>query len=443
MHSKTLSSFQQEMKKLAESAARDTVASDIKKKRRDAARDRQATGKAQLSVLGGSIGAYAVTMALLKNPFQPGTREEMVKHVHQMAEKMGLGKLHVRTPQGFESGSWNPYFSFDNSVNIPLHLRDSVIAHELGHAKNFKTIGEMGEKFARKYYAAQDVSRLASSYTLAPALASSAAMSSGSKAVYVPGVLQAILSAPMLAEEAAASARATAHLIREHGVGEGVFKSLPLIPAFATYAAVAGAPLLVAYLRRSAAEKAALKDQKTEVVVEKVKTSKKDDGSLSFFERHPKKLLGGAALAAVGTGLLLKGKKVPTAVLPKSVPAATKTAPAKLSLEEAIKAKFPGARPLPKPKPPAKVSVHKFQKPEKPEKLEYEPSQTFAHRDRSEPPVFNPKGTHKALKRKAKEVGSAKPKFDEADADKLLKAMGDFTKHSSIASRLAVAYSLR
>jgi len=145
---------------------------------------------------------------------------------------------------------------------------------------------------------------------------------------------------------------------------------------------------------------------------------------------------------------LLKGKKVPAVALPKSAPAAAKAAvkaaPAKLSLEEALKqSKYPGAQPRPKPKPPAKVAVHKFEK-----KPEYESTQfvdgiSAGHRVRSEDPVRNPRGTHKALKNRSTTLPQPKAKFDESDADKLLKAMGDFTKHSSIASRFAVAYSSR
>ena len=88
------------------------------------------------------------------------------------------------------------------------------------------------------------------------------------------------------------------------------------------------------------------------------------DKDMSFFERHPKKILGGAALATgLGAYMLTKGRKKslpsfkasthsPSAATSKAPSAASShppkpKAPAKkLSLEEAKALKYPGAEPI-------------------------------------------------------------------------------------------------
>lgn len=311
MDPRILHSFRSEMHKLA--SERDTVAEDIKAKRRAELLDNAALDKAQLTLSAIGGGGLAASLALMKNPLESGGTPETLRRVQEMAAKMGLGAIGVSTPVGRERFSWNPAFlPKHNLVSIPVRTRDSLIAHELGHAKNFEALQAFGEQVVGKYYKAQEASRTWGKYSLIPTTLLAAGSASKS---YAPGVIQAILTSPMIAEEVAASARATAHLIREHGVGKGLVKSLPLVPAFATYAVVAGAPLLITYLRRQAEARGAL---------QKEKTSSDNDEGLSFFERHPKKVLGGAALAAgAGAYLLSKGKKSPhlptLSSLPKKV----------------------------------------------------------------------------------------------------------------------------
>lgn len=358
MHPRTRLAFVHEMQKMSAESRHDEEAKDIKSKRRaEAAAAHDMSAHAHLGFLGANLGAYATVMALLKSPSQPGEAGAMSAHVKSMAKKMELpSDVSVRTPGSAEGGGWSPYYDpSGKEVNTPLHVRDAIIAHELGHAKNDMLAAKAGEGVRGVYRAIEGVSRLGSGISLFPTLAAAAKSKDMS---YKPGVIQAIISSPMLAEEAAASARATAHLIREHGVGKGVWKSLPLVPAFATYASIAGAPLLVTYIRRRLAAKA-----KAEALMKEKKSSKDEDG-LSFFERHPKKIIGGS-LAALGTGayLLSKGKKgggaalrsgggsgakapavhKPAASSPK--PAQSK-APAKLLTHEEAKARgYPGAGP--------------------------------------------------------------------------------------------------
>jgi hypothetical protein len=87
---------------------------------------------------------------------------------------------------------------------------------------------------------------------------------------------------------------------------------------------VDGVPLLEKYLDRQAMEKL---------------SKAEDDDGFNFFERHPKKILGGAALAA-GTGLYLLSRRKTPKVQPKTV------------LEEAKQATHPVAESLPTPSVP-------------------------------------------------------------------------------------------
>jgi hypothetical protein len=243
----TRQAFVDEMRKIAAS-------------KEEAAEERQ--GKAAIGVMGANLGAFATVMALMKSPSQPGEAGAMRAHVKAMASKMKVpSSVEVSTPSGSEGHGWSPFYDpGSKSVNIPLHSRDSIIAHELGHAKNDQVLANLGSDVP--YQVVQAISRIGSNISLIPTVGMAA---KDEKMSYTPGIIQAIISSPMIAEEAAASSRATAHLIREHGVGKGVWKSLPLLPAFATYATIAGAPLLVTYLRRRAAEKekAKVKEKKS------------------------------------------------------------------------------------------------------------------------------------------------------------------------------------
>ena len=259
MHPRSLQAFQSEMRKLA--AERDVAAEQIKAKRRAAVREEHSGEKrvdrATLATMGANLGAYGATLALMKNPLQPGTAEEMQRYVLAMAKKMKAKDLsHVDTPGSFSAGGWSPYSEFSGKrVNIPLHTGDAVIAHELGHSAN-AAIYSRTKSLLKHMPEAYTASSALSGIMLLPTLTAAA---SAKDPTYTPGVIQAILASPMIAEEAAASTRAVAHLVKEHGLGKGALKSLPLVPAFATYATIASAPLLVTYLRRRAAAQAAAK----------------------------------------------------------------------------------------------------------------------------------------------------------------------------------------
>lgn len=229
-------------------------------KRKARAREQAAANhreaKYTAGAVGTNLGLYGGTLALLKNPWQPAG-EKMVEHVQDLAEKMGpvegARKLHVEIPHSWDlPRSWGPYYDPQNNVvNIPSKIRDSIILHELGHAKNDAVVASKWGNLHLPYRIIEMASRVGSGVTFAPTL-SMAARQKENELSYTPGVIQAILASPMLAEEAVASARAVATLVQEHGALKGAVKSLPLLPAFGTYATIAGAPLVVTYLRKRA-----------------------------------------------------------------------------------------------------------------------------------------------------------------------------------------------
>jgi hypothetical protein len=237
-----LRSFQNEMRKMAAESAEGKL--------RPSSKDFEVADRAQLGMLGGSVGGYVASLALLKSPSSPGTAGEMVRHIEQMAKEMKVPEvINAVTPKGSDKGGWSPSYHPDSkAVNIPLHTRDAAIAHELGHAKSHLALDPAIRRVSE---ALQTISRIGSRVTAAPLTFLAATDKDMS---YKPGVLQAIISSPMVIDEAVASAHATAHLISQHGAGKGIWKSLPLVPAFATYLALAGTPMLVTYMRRRAAE---------------------------------------------------------------------------------------------------------------------------------------------------------------------------------------------
>ena len=256
MHLRTRQAFLDEMQKMAEEHQTPEEKSDHR------------STVAFAGTVGANLGALGVTLAMMKGTSQPATEGEMTRYVKEMASKMEVPSVGVQS----ESGKWNPFYDPNSkSVNVPTRSRDAIIAHELGHAKNDFVL-ESKSKFLRvPHQTLQALSRVGSMISLVPTLDAAAR---DEKMSYTPGVVQAIISSPMIAEEAAASARATAHLIKQHGAGKGVWKSLPLLPAFTTYAAIAGAPLLVTYLRRRMAEKAALlKEKKSYVLASQLSVS--------------------------------------------------------------------------------------------------------------------------------------------------------------------------
>jgi len=118
---------------------------------------------------------------------------------------------------------------------------EAIKAHEVGHVKNVEMVGKMPWGLARSG------SGMLTSLSGPAAGVYSAVADDPS---YTPSMVHLGLSAPILLDEALASLRALHHMTGKHGLGTGMKRSLPLLPAFGSYAAQALAPAGIVALRR-------------------------------------------------------------------------------------------------------------------------------------------------------------------------------------------------
>lgn len=270
---------------MSKSAARDRLVRTAKKTRAGEpfADDREAA--AQFGAAAVNLGLAAATYGMMKSPSAPGTKEKMIQHVKEMGRKMGVMMdlpkgTAVKVPETFGE-SWNPHYMPGTTakllailgnppegghVSIPTYLRDAIIAHELGHAMNDQVVRTTAPNMLVPYRVVEGLSR-AGGTALMPTLTSMAARQKDPS--YVPGAISLLLTSPMLAEEAMASIRAARFLMDEHGLGRGILKSLPLLPAFGTYASIAAAPLAVAYVRKKIRENEESHEKGDDVVLKK------------------------------------------------------------------------------------------------------------------------------------------------------------------------------
>lgn len=210
-----------------------------------------------------------------------GNKEQAIARMREMASQMGVDpkgvdfsaedfipaqmqprgsakRLRAGGPMGLPQVQTSP----NHAVQVPARAHESMIAHELGHVKNHEMAQRLGKKVGLP-----NIGR-ASLYSGGPIGQTSSAITSmiaaGQKdPSYKPGLVNAGVWAPRIADEAGASLRAGAHFIRQHGVGKGLMKSMPLVPAFGTYATMAGAPLAITAVRKHLAKKKAKQMAKT------------------------------------------------------------------------------------------------------------------------------------------------------------------------------------
>lgn len=129
--------------------------------------------------------------------------------------------------------------------------REAVIAHELGHAKNYAS------KLRKPLMGGRALGTYLGGGTTA---AITGAMAAGDKdPSWTPGLVNLGINAPILADEAVASGRALRYMTKQHGLLKGLAKSAPLAPAFGSYAAIAGTPLAItAYRKHKQKQKVAM-----------------------------------------------------------------------------------------------------------------------------------------------------------------------------------------
>lgn len=173
------------------------------------------------SLLGGHVAANAVAGKGSATP------------IEDIAREMGVEGLQ------YEHGATPAYYPADHTIVYnPKRTHESFLAHEVGHAKG----GGKGNLLK---------ATVATNKHLQGTLAPLTAYASGAKKPsYIPAGIQAVAGLPMLAEEARASGHALKYLIGKHGVGRGLLRGAPLLPAYGTYLHAVGSPLAITALRR-------------------------------------------------------------------------------------------------------------------------------------------------------------------------------------------------
>ena len=212
---------------------------------------------------GGAIGIPVMHFATNRSGM---SEQQHVENVREMAKQMGISKddVSVRVPElgtlgealthPHDTPQVVPKLVTGNRhlVTSPIGSHESLTAHEFGHVKNYEGAQALGKRLGMG-----KGGNLASAASIASRRLGSGSAMIGSGAAafqkdptWTPGLVNAATWAPALADEAGASIRAGAHLIKQHGLAGGLRRSLPLIPAFASYAGVAGAPLAITAIRK-------------------------------------------------------------------------------------------------------------------------------------------------------------------------------------------------
>ncbi len=206
----------------------------------------------------GLIGRQVMKTIPLDTPMTEQRMGEMAKGmgvktpVHYVKEpRMGANSAHMwwdpksgMAQMAAKQMGWSP----DSMPKAPghvvaghPHLNETILAHELGHAKNYE---QLGKGWRTGVGLSTGIGRLSNPIT-------SGIAAGQDDPSWKPGLVQAGISAPMLLEEGMASARATRHLMKQHGMGGGLSRGgKMLLPAFSTYAAQAGMPLAITGARK-------------------------------------------------------------------------------------------------------------------------------------------------------------------------------------------------
>lgn len=199
--------------------------------------------------------ALAATERSTASPMLGGGPDQ--PRLAEVAKKMGFrsGELAYRpSSESYLETKFRPGGKMSFTVGLAPNASEAVMAHELGHAQNAKMMGRLRAPFsALKSLANMGLYSgpriLGRSIPLLPAAASAYAATDGDPS-WTPAIGTAALGAPALLEEGMASGRAAGHLIRQHGLGGGLRRSLPLAAAYGTYAAAPLAPAAITGIRK-------------------------------------------------------------------------------------------------------------------------------------------------------------------------------------------------
>lgn len=167
------------------------------------------------------------------NPYAGTNIADMLK-LQVVKPKQGIHSPVKFVPPKFEPGINLP------PSGIPGKSRwasPALVAHEGGHAALWDK-GNVGK-------AAYGIGELSKQVTPAAALLGGGWAALQKDPTWAPTIATGAVMAPGLASEIAASALGTGALIGQYGVGEGLQKSLPMLPALASYAAPILAPAAI------------------------------------------------------------------------------------------------------------------------------------------------------------------------------------------------------
>lgn len=133
---------------------------------------------------------------------------------------------------------------YKTQIQGPPDMSEATLRHEIGHLQNVKAISEIPYG-TEAYLASRAIGRLATPLISAAAAASK----EPSRGLGYAGLAA---NAPTLLDEGLASARAVKGMVGEHGLKDGLRKSVSLAPALGTYASYAATPLGISRLREYA-----------------------------------------------------------------------------------------------------------------------------------------------------------------------------------------------
>jgi hypothetical protein len=177
------------------------------------------------AALTGERGDTPATIKLLKT-FQQRNPDSSLQYMFFEPEGPGVGdKL-----QDLRKAHYNPVSHYVQSSTVP-----STVAHELGHASAHSPRYHKFVGLHRRLFMPASI--------LAPAL--TAGMAGNDTAQAVSTYAPLAIAAPVLAEEARATAVGLNYLRKSHGIGKALRAALPLTLAGASYAALPVASVLV------------------------------------------------------------------------------------------------------------------------------------------------------------------------------------------------------
>jgi hypothetical protein len=248
MNTTTALAFADELQKIA--AAK-------KPKKLTPLQEEEAAQKRVLRGAGGVAGMAAGTTGLGMLALSPSKNPATNENVAAIKQHMKVrGPVDVERPGMFDfgmsgRGSYAKPREFtgqkgNSSIFLGRGAGEAVAAHEMGHVKNWQKAGKgvMG-RIARYANLPARIRPIQQGLPIG-SMAYSAGADDPS---LTPAAINAGVFAPALVDEAMASGRAVGYMTKKHGLGKGLMRSSKLLPAFGTYATMAGAPLAVAAYR--------------------------------------------------------------------------------------------------------------------------------------------------------------------------------------------------